>query len=714
MVNKKTGSVSTLKSKLIAAIAMLLVGAFMVVSSSYAWFTLSTAPEVTGIYTSVGANGNLEMALVPADGDLSKITSGVGDSNKNETWGNLVNLGQTVDGQTQYGLDLIQLLPARLDVMSTPNNSDGTAPKYAHSISGAGLQAPKYSADGRVDSLGATVLGKYNSSTKSFDRVTAHNGVVAIGTASGMTPQQTYWLQAKKAVNQALVAAQTHADNSFENTVYTKEAVMDPDGVTVKTPARDVSNGEMLANVIMARAIDGTNAVVDLRFVPDMVKELTDANADLELAMKSYIGALAAFALYDKDDTTWSAAITEIEAVDIDAITNNTITIGSTPINLSADSNFMYVYNKYNKIKAVLTYVNTKYEAYMATEGADNTAVAWADASTILFTNAITDDDTSKFVDYNEVTLNGKTPTYIKDNIIGDDASPSNSALVDFGMDFAGNGVVDFTSNSGVHADFAEVVGEYQSEINVTVKYGTSSIEAKNVKLRAVKDSGVAGVNLYGELKNQPNASDGAASSNPITDVYGYRLDFAFRTNAANSSLMLQVDPTGRIYSTDGSEETMGNGSTMTFEILDSSFTQAQAKELMTAVRIVFINKEGNIVAIGALSQDATLDANYSISANGAITSAITLYEFSFVDGVIDLGDPKSVTDGKTELMALNQNEATQLSTLVYLDGDVVDNTMVPAESVAALKGTLNLQFSSSAELKPMDYTEFKATANNG
>ena len=53
-----------IKSKLMAAVAMLLVSSIMMVSTTYAWFTLSTAPEVTGITTSVGANGNLEIALL--------------------------------------------------------------------------------------------------------------------------------------------------------------------------------------------------------------------------------------------------------------------------------------------------------------------------------------------------------------------------------------------------------------------------------------------------------------------------------------------------------------------------------------------------------------------------------------------------------------------------------------------------------------------------
>ena len=52
-----------IQKKLSAAILMLLVSSIMMVSSTYAWFTLSTAPEVKGIQATIGGNGNLEIAL---------------------------------------------------------------------------------------------------------------------------------------------------------------------------------------------------------------------------------------------------------------------------------------------------------------------------------------------------------------------------------------------------------------------------------------------------------------------------------------------------------------------------------------------------------------------------------------------------------------------------------------------------------------------------
>ena len=49
--------------KLMAAIAMLLVAAVLMGVTTYAWISISTAPEVRKIKTTVGGNGYLEIAL---------------------------------------------------------------------------------------------------------------------------------------------------------------------------------------------------------------------------------------------------------------------------------------------------------------------------------------------------------------------------------------------------------------------------------------------------------------------------------------------------------------------------------------------------------------------------------------------------------------------------------------------------------------------------
>ena len=60
-----------------------------------------------------------------------------------------------------------------------------------------------------------------------------------------------------------------------------------------------------------------------------------------------------------------------------------------------------------------------------------------------------------------------------------------------------------------------------------------------------------------------------------------------------------------------------------------------------------------------------------------------------------------------TTLTALTQNVAKKVTAIVYIDGDIVDNTMV-ANAVNSMSGKLNLQFTSSATLKPMDNTNMR------
>ena len=109
--------------KLMAAISMLLVSAILMCLTSYAWFILSTAPEVSNLKTTAGANGALEIALQStneAGNGRADITSAVGSSHaknaatvSNTYWGNVVDL------TNGYGLDNIQLYPSRLKVNAT-------------------------------------------------------------------------------------------------------------------------------------------------------------------------------------------------------------------------------------------------------------------------------------------------------------------------------------------------------------------------------------------------------------------------------------------------------------------------------------------------------------------------------------------------------------------------------------------------------------------
>ena len=144
---RKVSMPAGIRNKMMAAVSMLMISSIMMVSSTYAWFTLSTAPEVKNISTTVAGNGSLEIALMPADGLLGSIKSGFSSTENggtvalttaNTTWGNIINLSDA-----SYGLNKVELNPAQLNAASTDFE---TSP----------FSVPTYGFDGRIDEIVAT------------------------------------------------------------------------------------------------------------------------------------------------------------------------------------------------------------------------------------------------------------------------------------------------------------------------------------------------------------------------------------------------------------------------------------------------------------------------------------------------------------------------------------------------------------------------------
>lgn len=212
MENKNTkelrGYKAGLKSKLMGAVAMLLVSAIMVSSATYAWFVLSTHPEVKGMSTTVGSNGALEIALLNNEtgkvGGLANITAGVGDSKEavtksNETWGNIVDLSNA-----SYGWTDVQLYPAALNA----TEAAGVVTFASHS---ALLKYAKYGTDGRITELAAdTAAGKRNTGNTGFFAESTTNpdyGVRAIGTTTAASAEALALKTAKSNYSAAVAAA---------------------------------------------------------------------------------------------------------------------------------------------------------------------------------------------------------------------------------------------------------------------------------------------------------------------------------------------------------------------------------------------------------------------------------------------------------------------------------------------------------------------------
>lgn len=646
MTQAQSKSYGGVKKKLMGAICMLLVASIMVVSSTYAWFTLSTAPEITGISTSVGANGNLEMALLNSESFANPdtaIKSEVGDSGKpvtekNLTWGNLVDLS------TGYGLDQIKLMPAALNIK---NEAAGAFTVTTNNL----LSTPTYGTDGRVADLSdMTYTAKYVGTSWAFSESDPGYGVRAIGSNDNLTPQQAGLLLAKSEYNQALSAAKTTIQNALS------------------------TNGKGLSNAVMALALDSAASELKTEQT-DAIKAMVDAaEKALTDIDKAYVALLKA-SVTTLDATKYSAAIgaldgktTLAEAIAaLDALENKP----TIPAELTALQ---------TKLTENKNAVDTAKSKCAAGEGQDYKAAL----------NAL--------VDATKVTVNG----YAKSEMIGAEGQ-ANSAFVNKVVQ-DGGAVVKMPDGSGVFAYIGSVAGNYAAPTKVDIDYkGLKLTDFPATMETTATLETTAGTRLKGIT---PSGDAGANVS--LSDTYGYALDMAFRTNAASSYLKLQTEAKQRVYSDSENTDTQGGGSYMAFKSTLNiagapNLDDATITKLMKAIHVAFIDPDN-----GTIYSIATLD---NIKRDGDfMKGALKLNDLTATEGAnptFSLTARAGDDGAKAKLMDLEQNKAKKLTVIVYLDGPTVTNADV-ANAETSLEGTLNLQFSSSAELKPMENTALK------
>ena len=663
MTQAQSKSYGGVKKKLMGAVCMLLVASIMMVSSTYAWFTLSTAPEITGISTSVGANGNLEMALLNTDTytDMTTIKSAVGDSSavagksvteSNITWGNLVNL----DDQS-YGLKQIKLMPAALWVQ------EAGAGSYKVDLTTL-LGTPVYGADGRVvDISGKTYTGTWNATANSWAYSTAKTeyGVRAIGANDNLTAQQAGLLTAKSDYNKALTAAKSIIQNAL------------------------TTNGQNLASAVTTLAMNSTAATISTEqqtAIQAMVTASGDALKQIDLA---YIAVLKAAA------TTLESAAYETAIGLLDGIA--TYDEAVTKLNGQGIT-----------VPGVLTTAAGDLKDQKDAVKAAQNALG---EETPDYKTALT-----KLVDTTKVTINGYNATAKEGddakNLMVDDGEGGTTINSTFmtAVITDGGAMVEMPNGSGVFAYIGSVAGNYAAVTQVTIenfKGLTLTNMPATIKTTATVDTTVS------TALNGVTASGTSSGNVSLSNTYGYALDMAFRTNAASSYLKLQTAAAQRVYSDGTSEATQGGGSTMTFKADTDNTNKAVLKEaqvvsLMQAIRVAFIDPE-----VGTLYGIATLE-NITTGDDGSMKGELKLNNVSNLDTTaktFELNTRVPNEGEEAKLMDLEQNTAKKLTVLVYLDGHGVDNGDV-ANAASSMTGTLNLQFSSSAELKPMENTALR------
>lgn len=697
-----------LRNKLMAAVAMLLVSSIMMVSSTFAWFTLSTAPEIKGISTSVGANGNLEMALLTSGADeasntfadLTKITSAAGDSTKdpnvkNLTWGNLVDLGYTATGAAgnYYGLDKIQLMPARLNT-----NNDGTALKVVSNP----LLTPKYGTDGRVGDVNGQTFSSAKYTAGGFEYSTEANsatyGVRAVGESATLTPQEKGLMNAKADyttnLNKARSTVQASLKTNMQGLANAALALVNNSNASFESNSDEAKAITALLND-MSTALDQIDKAYG-----DVVRAMVASQVTDAKTYEAVMSVLGGAKYSDMVGENGNLKVPDGKNLDT-GVTLPTVSLTSTPVAVAAAT---LATQKQAVTDAQAAINNTENPNY-------NTAVKKL---------ANTD-----YMDINGLRL--KRPTndnevegsvWMKDN---DGYKVDQNALA--GSVLTQGVTINMADDSGLFAYIAKVSTNYSASDSISMVFAGLKVEKKAdgtggvlVTMKTTLEASEFDQTVTNEITDL-TAANATGVTNYITDTYGYIIDMAFRTNASGSYLKLATDGMQRIYNGDDAStntETMGAGSTMTFTSVKDSENKDVMNEtaivnLMYAIRVVFFDPgDGTTGNGGRIYGIASLD-NVQKSDAG-MTGKLTLKTADFANGVMTLTAKPAVGEGANEndkLMDLTQNTAARMSVLVYLDGDMVDNSMV-ANAAQSITGSLNLQFASSADLKPMQNSALK------
>lgn len=682
-----------LRNKLMAAVAMLLVSSIMMVSSTFAWFTLSTAPEIKGISTSVGANGNLEMALLTSGADeasntfadLTKITSAAGDSGKplnerNLTWGNLVDLGYTATDATgnYYGLDKIQLMPARLN-RTTEGNLTVRSP----------LLTPKYGTDGRVTTVDSTTISsaKYTADGFEYKDGSATYGVRAVGESATLTPQAKGLMNAKAdyttQLNDARSTVQASLKANMQGLANAALKLVDNSDAPLDRTEQDAINALLTA---MSTALDS----IDMAY-GDVVRAMV-ANQVAEAATYDAVMTALNGKTYSEITKTGEGAFTIPDGFDVSKLDGTAVAAAAATLAQQKED--------VKTAQAAITGENPNYST--AVKKLANT----------------------EYMDINGLSLKQPGEGATEDEIAktvwtkktGGGYEVNKSALA--GSVISQGVTINMADSSGLFAYIATVNTNYSASNYIEMSFAGLTVKKNNDGSGGVLVTMNTTVKQFDqtvttEIGRITPANDVQGVTDYITDTYGYIIDLAFRTNASGSHLKLATAGMQRIYNGDDdastNTETMGAGSTMTFTSAKANgedvMSDAEIMNLMGAIRVVFFDPgDGTGNNGGTIYGFASLD-DIKVDGDKGVTGKLTLKTATVTEGVMALED-KTGAD-KDKLMDLTQNTAARMSVLVYLDGDKVDNSMV-ANAAQSITGSLNLQFASNADLKPMQNSALK------
>lgn len=682
-----------MKEKVAAALIMLVLALSVAVTATYAWITISRAPEVSSIATTMAANGNLEIALSndegtqPEEFDIDEGVKRELDINgSNLQWGNLINLGDSL----YYGIDKLALRPARLNTGALRTNP---------------LQGASYGTDGRVTELNSQYsFFKWDKTTQSF---VANNkyGVRAIASYT-ITTGDSSIQEFNQKYNEVLTAYGKVADyynKTFMGSIaglgtgmstYLQSKI---NGTKYK-PSDDADSNMVLSAEEIGSILNTYQALFEtMKLHLDALTQL--ANLQQYMAAKKnsvdYMPVTADDLLrspkkYDSSRTVPDNSTDPADAIKLTGLINKVELTNSNGTKYTEDRGFIADYKK------TQTYVAQLESYYNKSQNGGE-------------------------VRSNDI--NGPLYALCSPNTAEIDGTPANQIMGDFGklssLVAGGDHLAKFMD--GLLARFEQFAIEDTARLPKTTNSSTNSAK---IKAKAKLSVLPVPVDVTGHLCTgatgpstsvadfNVNTADFESADKNAQDTYGMAMDFWVRTNAEETLLTLEGaladSATGEILSYDGvnriwgstgntnlttDSTTQGGGSCYIY-YADNPADVARSLALLKQMKVAFVDAGGTLLATASMD---TEEGQY-YAQNGRITVPLTIDEGSGLGLTYNYKDETEKEQTGLAISQLTMDNPQRITAIVYLDGTGLDNTMVL--SSAEIQGQLNIQFGSSVNLK--------------
>lgn len=533
-----------LKEKVFGVALLLAVSLVMVAAVSYAWVTMSTNPELGGVNTTVAANGALEIALSDFDGEEPE-ESAAGDSfaaegqtthGANITWGNLVNLS------SGYGLESLELRPAKLDL---------TSEKYLYSV--------KYGQDGRVEGtfsdFGFTTWYQTNATTDTWNFVAPSNypetykdgkayGVRAISsvTYKGQEDENVALLRILSQ-NQAVIKSnyENNLMGSAENQAVIQELVNEYLAFAIDEAAYKAgqSFGVSLENPgeLDDLVLDGPTYIPALTemvryFLEDIIVPAGETMV-YSANLQSYNGT--EYTLEQFTSTTWdrSTLLKDKDPTNENATGIRIASLGYNAQTGKYDSTNPYA-TLYNTVSADMKTMEALWEA----NGQPKARFTWKEIKSVV----------NNLIDINNVRIYDKDGKYYRVGYIVKDAGGTDEVLtlVNEKLPRKGEGILKVELVNGTLKQFEQMSGAAGSlPVEVVAK--------KSILIISVDYTGDGRITTNADHNNAYFKYDQTYLQTALSavdkrelvaaDTYGMILDLWVRTNAESSMLTLNGTP---------------------------------------------------------------------------------------------------------------------------------------------------------------------------